>query len=380
MNITHWKCNRTISLGSNHMPSPLDSGLALCSNLTDSKIYFDSVVDFSSRNVNELKQVAKLLANRVGIYVFMSSHSVYDVSKNSTHGEPLLLEPDAVRPGREISPLDRYKLKGQNRRGDAALECEEELMKQFNAGGFPFVTLRLTNVIGPKENTIRYWLVHLWIRAHIDLRLPMQLDENILDQPITFTYTLDIARAVVRAISKARNETCCTSDVEGEAFNIACEEAPNQRTFYELVAEPMGMPYVETQERNHTSAIVLYPDIIRGPVSIAKASEKLGWAPTDLRKALRSVARFYDRTMIDTRKYKFERDTMYFKCKHMLSGDGPRFVEWTRRYYDEKRKEVLYDELDDADEDEIVMVRPDPSLRKNSRKRQRGRKSEKKEL
>jgi len=184
---------------------------------------------------------------------------------------------------------------------------------------------------------------------------------------------LDIARAIVRAISKARNETCCTSDVEGEAFNIACEEAPYQRTLYELIAEPMGMPYVETQERNHSEAIVLYPDIIRGPVSIVKASEKLGWAPTDLRKALRSVARFYDRIMIDTRKYKFERDTMYHKCKHMLSGDGPRFVEWIRRYYDEQRKEVLYDELDDADEDEIVMVRPDPSLRKSSRKRRRGR-------
>jgi nucleoside-diphosphate-sugar epimerase len=301
----------------------------------------------------------------------MSSHSVYDVSKNSSHSESLLLESDAVRPGREISPLDRYKLKGKNKAGDAALECEEELVRQYNAGGFPFVIFRLTNVIGPKENTIRYWLLHLWILGHIDLRLPMQLDESILDEKITFTYTLDIARATVKAISKARNETCCTADVEGEAFNIASEEAPNQKTLYELIGEPIGMPYVETQERNHSSAIVLYPDILRGPVSIEKASDKLGWAPTDLRKALRSVARFYDRTMIDEGKYKYERSIMYHKMKHMLSEDGPRFASWIRRYYDERRKEVLYDELDDADEDEIVMVRADPSERKKRRKRRR---------
>eukprot|EP00415_Alexandrium_ostenfeldii_P004914 UN4914 len=97
-------------------------------------------------------------------------------------------------------------------------------MKQYNAGGFPFVVLRLANVLGPKENTIRYWLLHLWARAHIALTMPLHLDESLLQTPISMTYTPDVAQAVVRVIAKSRNEVCCPEHVHGEAFNLACEE------------------------------------------------------------------------------------------------------------------------------------------------------------
>ena len=58
-----------------------------------------------------------------------SSHAVYDVSKNKTHTEPYFLESDAVRPGREISPMDRWALKEKSVRGDTDLECEEDRWK-----------------------------------------------------------------------------------------------------------------------------------------------------------------------------------------------------------------------------------------------------------
>merc|ERR1712226_676402 len=105
-------------------------------------------------------------------------------------------------------------------------------------------------------------------------------------------------------------------------------------------------------------SVVLYPEIVRGPVSNAKALDVLRWSPTDLAKAIRSVARFYDRVMMDEKKYKVERGIMYAKCKKMLGKDGPRFVEWIRAYYAERRKTELYDELDDEDEDDILLVRP----------------------
>merc|ERR1712046_425895 len=132
----------------------------------------------------------------------------------------------------------------------------------------------------------------------------------------------------------------------------------------------MGLPYVETQEKDRNSSVVLYPEIVRGPLSITKALDVLRGTPTDLAKALRSVARFYDRVMIDEKKYKHERDLMYTKCKKMLGEDGPRFVSWIRAYYDEKRKTELYDELDDEDEDEIVTVRSES--KRVRRKRQKG--------
>jgi len=369
--VAHWRCNRTLTVGRDGLPNATGSGLALCAPLVESAAHFDAVVDFSSRSSDELKQVVRILRGRIAFYVFMSSHAVYSVAKNATHGEPTLFETDAVRPGREISPLERYELKGKSKSGNNALECEEELEKQYNSGGFPYTSLRLTNVVGPKENTIRYWLLHLWIRAHLALTLPMHLDTTMLETPISLTYTLDIARAVVRAISKARNEICCPEDVEDAAFNLACEEAPTQRTLYNFVAEPMGMPYVETIEMDYNKSIVLYPEIVRGPVSISKASDALQWSPTDLTKALRSVARFYDRTMMDERKYKRERGLMYRKVKNMLGADGPRFVEWTRAYYAERRKNELYDELDDEDEDEIVMVREPPRRARRRRARRK---------
>ena len=40
--------------------------------------------------------------------------------------------------------------------------------------------------------------------------------------PISLTYTPDIAQAVISVISKG-------SQLAGEAFNLACEEMPDQR-------------------------------------------------------------------------------------------------------------------------------------------------------
>lgn len=369
LGVHHLPCNRTIIRDEYAGSQAKTSGLANCTQLVNGRQSFDAVIDFSSRDAEELKQAVTLLHGRVGIYVYISSHAVYDVSKNATHGEPVLFESDAVRPGRDVSPLERFEVKGSNPRGNDLMECEEELMKQFNSGGFPFTVLRLANVFGPKENTMRYWLLHLWVRAHVALRMPMHLDSTMLETPISMTYTLDIAQAVGRVVAKAMGEACCPADVQAEAFNLACEEAPNQRSLYNYVAEPLGLNYVETVEMDHNKSIVLYPEIVRGPVSNAKALEKLRWAPTDLQKAARSVARFYDRVMLDETRHKWEREVMYSKCKKMLGDDGPKFVSWIRGYYAERRKQVLYDELEDEDEDDIVLARPPPERRSRKRRR-----------
>lgn len=377
--VVHWSCNRTIEVDSVAGPLSTTTGLATCNELVNSSTAFDAVVDFSSKHPDQLKQAIKLLSGRVGFYIFISNHGVYDVSKNATHDEPTLFESDAKRPGKEVSPLERFRLKEQNLKGNDYLECEEELLHQYNSGGFPFAVLRLANSFGPKENSLRYWLLHLWIRAHVALRLPMHLDETMLDTPISMTYTPDIAQAVVRVMAKATGDVCCAEEVQGQAFNLACEEAPNQRTLYNYIAEPMGLNYVETVEMSHNKSIVLYPELVRGPLNTNKALQVLKWAPTDLQKAARSVARFYDRVMLDETRHKWEREIMYMKCKKMLSEDGPRFVSWIRSFYEERRKTELYDELEDEDEDDIVLYRSSPEGaagggRRKTKKRERRRK------
>merc|ERR1719265_628456 len=237
-----WNCNRTLTTGSGGMSELETSGLALCKPLIEDKG---------------------------------------------------LKEEDAVRPGREVSPLERYTLKSQSTYGDAKLECEETLLANYNSGGFPFASLRIANPIGTKENSIRYWLLHLWLKAHLALTMPMHLDEDLLDTPISLTYTPDIAQAVVRVIKKHRNETCCPRDVRGEAFNLAAEQAPTQKELYNIIGDPIGVPFVETIQKHRNSSVVLYPEVVRGHLDVDKALGKLRWSPTDLSKAIRSVARFY---------------------------------------------------------------------------------------
>merc|ERR1719329_1242020 len=132
------------------------------------------------------------------------------------------------------------------------------------------------------------------------------------------TFTPDIAQAVSRVIARARGDICCADKVEGEAFNLANEQTPTQRDLYNLVAEPLRVPYIETQEVHPNKSVVLYPDVLRGPVSAAKAMDVLKWSPTDLAKALRSLALFYDRIMIDKSKFKKEKEMMFDKVKRML--------------------------------------------------------------
>lgn len=374
--LVHWKCNRTVDISHGGGTLPLSSGLVNCSNLTSYQGRFDAVVDFSSRSLDEVRQVTKILKGRVGVYVFMSTHAVYDVSKNATHNAPQLLESDAVRPGREVSPLERYTLKAKNERGDAALEIEEDLAKRFNSNGEPFVALRLANVIGPKENTIRYWLLHLWVRAHLALTMPLQLDKTMLKTGISMTYTPDIAQAVQRVIARSLGEVCCAEKVQGEAFNLASEQAPIQRDLYNHVAEPIRVPYTETTEVDHNKSVVLYPDVYSGPINAAKAMEVLKWSPTDLAKSIRSVALFYDRVMIENTKHKKEKELMFDKTKRMLVKDGPRLMQWIVKYYDERRKTDLYDELDDEDEDDLLLVQSEDNGKARKQRRKKRKNSE----
>ncbi|CAK0806453.1 unnamed protein product [Prorocentrum cordatum] len=125
-------------------------------------------------------------------------------------------------------------------------------------------------------------------------------------------------------------------------------------------------------EVESNKSVVLFPDHQRRVVSIQKAQDVLRFAPTDLSKALRSVARFYNRVMLDEKKYKGELKQIYFKCEQMLGSDGPRFVEWTRAFYAEQRKTELYDQVDDEDEDDIVLSRPQPRRRRRRRRRRGG--------
>ena len=56
-------------------------------------------------------------------------------------------EEDAVRPS---SPTERRRMRELDDYGHQKLGCEELLVEQRRNGGFPYVVLRLPDVIGPR--------------------------------------------------------------------------------------------------------------------------------------------------------------------------------------------------------------------------------------
>jgi len=89
-----------------------------------------------------------------------ATDSVYDVCAKLHKGRTL--ETDAVRPE---DPEERVMLAEHHYYGDRKLLAEEELLGQRQHGGFPFVILRLPDVIGPRDNTHRFWIYQLWIKV-----------------------------------------------------------------------------------------------------------------------------------------------------------------------------------------------------------------------
>lgn len=144
----------------------------------DTKLEYIMNLKFASVSQHLIKSVwfqakwvhdaIELLKGKTGVYIYISSDAVYEVSKPKTSDRPSS-EEDAVRPEdrehrRTLINADRY--------GDAKLSGEEALVNQQSKklfdksilgpnfiklkyfideeGGFPWVALRLADVYGPR--------------------------------------------------------------------------------------------------------------------------------------------------------------------------------------------------------------------------------------
>ena len=254
-----------------------------------------------------------------------------------------------------------------NEVGDALFECEEALYKQYSVGGFPYVVLRTANLFGPEENTFRYWLLHLWVRAHRSLGLPLHLQKHLKDVPLSLTYTHDIGTAVLAVLRKHENVNCCPEDVHAQAFNIASDQPLDQYAFFMMIADQLDVLKIEAQIHENKS-VQLYPENTRGHVSVEKALKTLQWSPKSLPNALRATGMWYDRVMV-AGKFAKQRKTMYTKLRNMIKKDGKRFTNWVQDYYETAKKEGTYVEFDDDEEEQIWTVQVQAEKKKGKIKK-----------
>ena len=125
------------------------------------------------------------------------------------------IETDAVRPRDE---KEVNLLKKKDPYGHYKLSCEEALAHyQRSKGGFPWVSLRLADVIGPRDTTNRWWTYQLWVKFYPEIQNPIFMPAAVATKVESLTFVEDVARAVMAVVEKGE-------EVWNQAFNIAMEE------------------------------------------------------------------------------------------------------------------------------------------------------------
>ena len=118
-------------------------------------------------NIPQYQSVYKALKNISRIYIFISSDSIYDVCE--------LPETDLINETMSIRYShieDQKKAKSNDSYGHVIIYlnskkhklcCEEFLLEEIDKESFPFIILRLPDVIGPYDDTGRFFSYILWM-------------------------------------------------------------------------------------------------------------------------------------------------------------------------------------------------------------------------
>ncbi|XP_076102498.1 uncharacterized protein LOC143071799 [Mytilus galloprovincialis] len=242
-------------------------------------LYFDFVIDFSGYFSFQITDVLETFRNQIGKYIYISSDSVYEVCKEKHHYE-FTVETDAVRPAdeklqQEFNEKDDY--------GHQKLECEEELIQD----GVPYLILRLPDVVGPRDNTLRWWMYQLWIKLSDYLTRPITIPKRLFYKSLSFVYVKDVSDLIVNSLS-------FKPDVFNEAYNLAFSET---QTLYQLLShirDKIGKGSTNIYLNEREDYMHLFPSVKLGPINIVKAKERLGWNPTPFEKAAEKTTKFYE--------------------------------------------------------------------------------------
>ena len=248
--------------------------------------YYDAVIDFSSYNARQIKQVVDILHGRVGVYIYISTDSIYEVCEKNHSGPST--EEDAVRPK---SPKKRLELKREEKYAHDKLACEEVLEQESKSGGFPYVALRLPDVIGPRDSSLRFWTYHLWIRIHKAIEHPVHMPSGVSDVKFSLIHVEDAAKAIEKVLDVG-------PAAHNQAINLAFSEHFTLKKLLRDIADELRVDELEFLS-DDDSTWYSYPTVTKGPLNINKAKIILGWEPMTWESALDSLSSFLEGAMTE---------------------------------------------------------------------------------
>lgn len=254
--------------------------VSLQSILSDG-VYFDFVVDFSAYHPFQITNVLEIFQGMIGRYIYVSSDSVYEVCEKSHDG--YALETDAVRP---VDETVRRELNAKDEYGNEKLGGEEVLINE----DVPYLILRLPDVIGPRDNTLRWWTYQLWLKLSTHLTRQITIPIRLFSKPISFVYVNDVADLIERSLT-------FKDEVFNQAYNLAFSETWTLYQVLSKIGRSLEKEDINILLDERRDYFYLFPSVTMGPINIEKAKKYLDWKPTPFEIAAEETIRFYEDAM-----------------------------------------------------------------------------------
>ncbi|KAK3100686.1 hypothetical protein FSP39_023814 [Pinctada imbricata] len=289
----YWDSGSRIKPSVRHLSCDRMKSLQVCHDVQEffeanPDVNFDAVVDFSAYHPFAITDGLDALKGRIGRYIYISSDSVYEVCQKN-HSAPSR-EEDSVRP---ISHEEQDEMNKRDDYGHRKFACEEELIKQRATGGVPFIALRLPDVIGKRDSTMRWWIYQIWLKLHDYLVRSISVPKFLEMKPLSLVYSDDVAEVIL---------TCIDGDdrLYDQAYNLAFMENPTLLELLNKMKTGLGLHSLDVRIDEKDDVVHLYPSVSKGVVDITKAQRDLGWHPTSLDEVVDELMEFYEDAISNT--------------------------------------------------------------------------------
>ena len=134
---------------------------------------WEAVIDFCCFQAKQARSVNEALNKLVNVYIMVSTDSIYDVCDLRGHSGLITEDLDSRPESRE----SYSRLKRDEQYGHDKLKCEEFLKYYIQRDEFPFIILRLPDILGPYEETGRFWAYVKWVE---------QMNQRPLEEVVLF--------------------------------------------------------------------------------------------------------------------------------------------------------------------------------------------------
>ncbi|CAF1178275.1 unnamed protein product, partial [Didymodactylos carnosus] len=256
---------------------------------------FDAVIDFSAYDVDVVEDALKVLENRIKMYIYISTDSVYEVCKPTSSIDGLSNETDSIRPD---NPVEYEKLRRRDSYGHKKLKIEEYLrrMQAKSSRKWSYVILRLPDVLGARDSTDRWWFYQMWLQFFQIINKPIDLSSNI---KTSYVYVKDVARYIGFILTKTfvddDDKTLSSINFDNQILNIACNEILQLKQLLLMIVDELGKQQDEILfNENENTEINFFPSVTRGPIDTRKAVTKFNWNPTPIKETVREIVQFYN--------------------------------------------------------------------------------------